>query len=208
MTIQHETSFELHEKLLKAKHVSKHINHIKRHHNESYEHSVRVGLLSLDLARENEFPEEDILLAGEAGLLHDVGKTSIPVEILSKNGKLNEEERDIVNGHPRSGFIKIDGEEYEDVRRVGIAHHEYKTGKYPRKGEDRRKTPRSENTDRRNHDSRISKIAELVAIADMFDALTARRAYKEPFSKDVVEKILREQFTGDEKYIKQAMSRI
>ncbi|MFC1720978.1 HD-GYP domain-containing protein [Patescibacteria group bacterium] len=208
MTAQYEKSLGLHKELLQSESIKKHLGEIKNHHKESYEHSVRVGLLCIDLAYENELSDDEVRLAGESGLLHDLGKSSVSKEILSKDARLNDEEREEVNGHPRNGFIKMNGEEYDKIRRICIAHHEYKKGKYPRSGNDRRKKVREESVDRRNGNNGLSKIIQIVAIADMFDALTSRRAYKKAFPKSEVEKIIREQFTGDEKFIKQVMKRI
>lgn len=208
MTIQYEKSQKLHDTLMHSKPITKHLDKIKKHHSDSYQHSVRVGLLSIDLANENELSEEEVKLAGEAGLLHDLGKSGIPREILSKKTILTEHERMNMNGHPRIGFIKLDDDRYEDIRKVLISHHEYKKGQYPRSGEDRRSKVRPGSVDRRKPNKMINKIAQIVGIADMFDALTSRRAYKEKFSKNKVEKIINEQFVGDDKYIKQVMNRM
>ncbi|MFC1615032.1 HD-GYP domain-containing protein [Patescibacteria group bacterium] len=208
MTIQYEKSTKLHDTLMQSKSITKHLDEIKKHHDESYEHSVRVGLLSIDLANENKLSEEYVKLAGEAGLLHDLGKSGISIDILSKKTILTEHERMNINTHPRIGFIKLDDERYEEIRKVLIAHHEYKKGQYPRSGKDRRSEVRPGSVDRRIPNKMIDVIAQIVGIADMFDALTSRRSYKEKFDENKVKKILEEQFIGDDKYIEQVMRRI
>ena len=208
MKIKNDKSFHLHNKLLNLDYIKKHLEEIKKHHKESYQHSLRVGLLCIDLAYENNFSEKAVILAGESGLLHDIGKTEIPHKILSKKDCLEENEKERINEHPRYAFIKMNGNEYEKIRRVCIAHHEYKTGKYPRRGTDRRKKYRPESVERRKGDAYIDKVAEIVAIADMFDALTERRVYKKQFKKDEVLDLLKKQFLGDEKFIDQVMSRM
>jgi HD-GYP domain-containing protein (c-di-GMP phosphodiesterase class II) len=143
---------------------------------------------------------------GYAGLLHDAEKVRIPIDLLSKDTGFNAREEEIVREHPRLAFEKLRDFEYDVVREIVVAHHEYKSDPYPRKGTDRRKKSRS-STDRRQNNAGVPRLAQLVAIADMFDALISNRSYKESLSKSKTEIILRNQFTGDHKYIDQVLLR-
>ena len=80
---------------------------LKAHHYETYQHSLRVGLLSIDLGYENFDLEEDLKILGSAGLLHDIGKLKVPLSILTKEAELTEEERTILSAHPRWGFLEL-----------------------------------------------------------------------------------------------------
>ncbi|MBI4918969.1 HD domain-containing protein [archaeon] len=178
---------------------------IKKHHLETYEHSLRVGLLSVDLGLENHLNDFELRLLGYAGLLHDVGKSKIPEEILSKQGKLTNEELEMIKGHSRSGFLEVDELEYGLIKLIVVAHHEYKKSSYPRSGKDRRK--QSRNKDRRKNKVDISKLAEIIAAADMYDALASQRSYKKEMNKEEIKKILEEQYIGNHKYIAQVLDR-
>jgi len=190
--------------LLQRPEVSEHIDSLREHHQDSAEHSVRVGISAAELGYKNELPEEDIETLGLAGLLHDLGKHAIPDEILSKPAELDDSERSAISGHPRQGFIKLDHPSFENVRKIVVGHHEYKTGPYPRTATDRRSVPR-ETEDRRNGDEKIGILTQILAAVDMFDALKSRRAYKEPFSKETIGKIMREEFTGDKLFVEQLL---
>ena len=119
--------------------------------------------------------------------LHDIGKIGIPDSILLKPGKLDEEERSIMNTHTTIGGHMIEdmidnfylrGLEYIDVlRNIALYHHEAVNGKgYPRG---------------LNHDD-IPLEARIVAVADVFDALTSKRSYKEAWTNEKAIDMLKE----------------
>ena len=140
--------------------------------------------------------DDELRLLGYSGLLHDIGKTSIPKEILSTGPLFDTTERNIMNRHPRLGFLELRDSEYDMVKHIVVAHHEHKMTPYPRIGKDRRKTTRDAE-ERREINERISILVQIVAIADIYDALLSSRSYKVPLSKQKIEEILRLQFTGD-----------
>jgi len=113
-------------------------------------------------------------------LLHDIGKAQIPVAILNKPGPLNQAEFEEMKKHPLLGveMAKIGGISDEDILEVIIGHHEKWSGSgYPRgrKG------------------TEISEAARIAAVADVFDALTARRVYKLPIpSRDAITLIMKD----------------
>ena len=77
---------------------------LKTQDDYSYMHSVAVCALMVALGRELGFDEEQCRTAGTAGLLHDVGKALMPLEILNKPGKLTDPEFDVMRSHPVRGY--------------------------------------------------------------------------------------------------------
>ncbi len=205
VTLIYPKSKEFLDNLINEDKAAPYLALIKKHHLETYEHSLRVALLSVDLGLENHVNDFELRLLGYSGLLHDVGKSKIPEEILSKQGKLTNEELEIIKGHSRLGFLEVDELEYGLIKLIVIAHHEYKKNGYPRSGKDRRKQHREK--DRRKNKADIAKLAEIVAISDMYDALASQRSYKKEMNKEEITKILKEQYLGNHKYIEQVLNR-
>ncbi|SMC19462.1 HD domain-containing protein [Desulfacinum hydrothermale DSM 13146] len=138
-------------------------------------HSERVTLWAVRLAREMSINGTQIDILKTVGYLHDIGKIGMPDEILNKPGSLTAEEYEIVKKHPVIGesIIKDLGLGFEE-RSIIRHHHERWDGRgYPDglAGED------------------IPLLARIVAVADAFDAMTSRRAYREslPLEKAVSE---------------------
>ncbi len=132
----------------------------------SYMHSMAVSTLMVGLARALGLEESHVRLAGLAGLLADVGKCGVPVEILEKSGPLDERELSIVRTHPSRGaelLRRSPGIEPE-VLDVCLHHHErIDGGGYPDG----------------LAGSAISLFAKMAAICDVYDAITSPRAYKD-----------------------------
>jgi HD-GYP domain-containing protein (c-di-GMP phosphodiesterase class II) len=199
-------SNELFNELVCEGRVVEYLQELRKLHCDSYDHSRRVGLLSIDLGYENRVNGMNLRHIGYGGLLHDIGKLRVPKEILTKGSGLDEEEWDIISGHPRLGFLESQDLGYEEVRQIIVAHHEYKVKPYPRTGDSRRKQDRTQE-DRRHFDENITLAAQIVAVSDIYDALTSKREYKEELGKQDVERILREQFTGDQRFVDQVLAR-
>jgi putative nucleotidyltransferase with HDIG domain len=110
-------------------------------------------------------------------LLHDVGKLMVPAEVLNKPGRLDEEEWALVRRHPSAGVELLADIEFPwDVRPIVESHHERWDGSgYPHGlvGE------------------AIPLMARVVCIADVYDALTSRRSYKEPFTHEAAMAVMR-----------------
>ena len=103
-------------------------------------------------------------------LLHDVGKLMIPAEVLNKPGKLSPEQWALIKSHPTAGVELLADIDFPwDVRPIVESHHERWDGKgYPHKlaGES------------------IPLTARVLCIADVYDALTSKRSYKQAFTHD------------------------
>ena len=131
-----------------------------------YAHSLNVALISRAIGKWLQLSKEDLNTLTLAGLLHDIGKTQIPTEILNKQGKLTDEEFDIIRSHAKAGH-KILKDTNLDLRikLAALQHHErYDGSGYPRGLES----------------DEIDTFASIVAIADVYDAMTAARSYRAP----------------------------
>ena len=131
----------------------------------TYMHSVAVCALMIALARQLGLSENETREAGMAGLLHDLGKAMIPMDILNKPGKLTDEEFDIVKTHPEEGHkLLLQGKGINELTRdVCLHHHEKVDGSgYPKK---------------QNGES-MSLYAKMGAVCDVYDAITSNRPYK------------------------------
>lgn len=131
----------------------------------TYMHSVAVCALMIALARKLGLDEQQTKDAGMAGLLHDLGKALIPMEILNKPGKLTDEEFAIVKTHPEEGYkLLLDGHGISEViKDVCLHHHEKIDGSgYPK----------------RLNAETMSLFAKMGAVCDVYDAITSNRPYK------------------------------
>jgi putative nucleotidyltransferase with HDIG domain len=139
---------------------------LKTHDDYSYMHSMAVCALMVSLARQLGLDEAEAREAGLAGLLHDMGKAMMPLEVLNKPGKLTDAEFDIMKGHPRRGWELLqEGKGVgATVLDVCLHHHERPDGKgYPEK----------------LSGDALSRSARMGAVCDVYDAITSNRPYKE-----------------------------
>jgi len=138
---------------------------LKTSDNYTYMHSVAVCAMMVALARHLDMTEDQVRDAGYAGLLHDVGKMTVPDAILNKPGQLSDDEFQIIKSHPEKGreILLRTGDISQMTMDVCLHHHEkYDGSGYPHglKGED------------------ISVYARMGAICDVYDAITSNRPYK------------------------------
>lgn len=130
----------------------------------TYMHCVAVGTMMVTFARHLELDAETTRHAGIGGLMHDVGKMKIPDRILNKPGKLTDEEFTVIRRHPEEGhaILLASGAVGEIPLDITLHHHERIDGSgYPHK------------LDR----ERISTLAKMAAIVDVYDAITSDRVY-------------------------------
>ncbi len=131
----------------------------------TYMHSVAVCAMMVALAKQLGLDEAQTRSAGLAGLLHDLGKAVMPIEILNKPGKLTDAEFTVIKTHPVEGHKMLLGGDNVDpiAMEVGLHHHEKMDGSgYP---------------DRLAGDQ-ISLWARMGAVCDVYDAITSNRPYK------------------------------
>ena len=131
----------------------------------TYMHSVAVCALMVSLGRQLGLDDEKTREAGLAGMLHDIGKMAIPIEILNKAGQLTDAEFTVIRSHPVRGYqmLKESGGVPASALDVCLHHHEKMDGTgYPQKlkGE------------------QISLLARMGAVCDVYDAITSIRPYK------------------------------
>ena len=149
----------------------------------TYMHSVNVGLISTMIGKWLGFSETDLGNLALAGFMHDLGKSKVPNEIINKPAKLTAEEFEIIKMHPVHGheiLTKSDNVNIDIMLGV-LEHHERMDGKgYPNgtKGDG------------------IHEFARIIAVADVFDALTSNRVYKSKLSPFRVAEMLMEEAVG------------
>ena len=138
---------------------------IKNFDEYTYNHSVNVSVLSLAVAETLLLPEQERIGIGVAGLLHDVGKTQLALDLIRKPGTLTVEEFEEIKKHPEEGFAILGKMTHiqESTRAVVREHHmRYDRTGYPRPEPEYRMNPYS----------------HVIAVADCYDALTTMRSYQ------------------------------
>ena len=145
---------------------------LKNKDDYTYMHSVAVCALMIALANELGLSEAETKQAGMAGLLHDIGKAGIPIEVLNKPGALTDEEFTTVKQHPERGHTMLVQANITDevVLDVVLHHHEKVNGMgYPNKLKA----------------DEISLFAKMGAVCDVYDAVTSNRPYKDGWEPGV-----------------------
>ncbi len=141
-------------------------------------HSERVTKLALKIGRILRLPQEEMDVLHRAGLLHDIGKLGIPVDILDKEGKLSKKEEHLMREHVRLGLRILEPiAAYQEVMSVISHHHEsFDGGGYPNGlgGKD------------------ISLGGRIFAVADSFDALTSNRPYRQALDREYATEMIKQ----------------
>ena len=140
---------------------------VKRYENLTYIHSVNVAVLSLLIGRQLALNDDQLTVLVEAAVLHDVGKTRIPIDLVKKPGALDRRERRMMEAHPVLGaqlLAQTDGlNPLTPV--VALEHHRtVRGGGYPDLGAG--VVPHI--------------LSQIVSVADIYEAVTGARSYQEP----------------------------
>jgi len=153
------------------------ITDIRLHDSYTFSHSVNVAVLASMIGSFCHYSKQTILDLTLGALMHDIGKMSVPEEILLKPYPLNREENLIIQKHPEAGFQKLQKtKNFSDrVMTIVAQHHERSDGSgYPA------------------HfiEKDIHRFSRIVAIADVYDALTSNRPYKRAYRPDIAYRIM------------------
>ncbi|HEX9020509.1 MAG TPA: HD-GYP domain-containing protein [Nitrospirota bacterium] len=137
---------------------------IKMYDEYTFSHSVNTSVLAVSLGSYLSFGKAQIAALGVAGLLHDIGKINVPLEVINKPGKLTDQEWEFVKRHPIEGALTL--ADVPGVTKLAMVaafehHRRHDISGYPRVDGMSRQHP----------------FSQIVAIADSYDALTAMRVY-------------------------------
>lgn len=144
----------------------------------TFKHSVDVATMSMVVAKKMGLAQQDIYNIGIAGLLHDMGKSKIPLEILNKPARLTDEEFEVMKQHSVYGYhILKDKDDFEmTIATAVLQHHEKMNGRgYPLGVTE----------------EKISPYAKILSVVDVYDALVTERPYKKGMTqRDAIEIIM------------------
>lgn len=142
-----------------------HIAGLKSYDDYTYHHSLSVAVLSVAIGQALKLEERQLHLLGKCAMMHDIGKISIPIEIINKPGKLEKEEFNVIKRHSPEGYQYLNKYSVHDPMLLStvLFHHERYDGSgypYGLKG------------------NKIPLFSRIIAVADVYDALTSPRAYR------------------------------
>lgn len=163
---------------------------LKDYDNYTFTHSVNVSVLALAVGRSCDLSEAQLRTIGFGGLLHDLGKLKIDIDIINKPGRLSEDEFEQIRRHPSTGADIVSDMEgvTPEVIDIVLGHHlRYDRSGYP--------------ADARGRE--LSPMTDMTAIADTYDAITTLRSYQRPMTprkaigrlRELVGTVLHPQFT-------------
>lgn len=141
-------------------------------------HSKGIATITSKLAEDLSYSEQEVQIMEIAGYFHDIGKMAVPTSIINKKGDLSDKKWAIMKSHTYYSYYVLENiEEVPKMKEWAAFHHEtldrngypFKIGK-----------------------AKLSNGARILAVADIFTALTEDRPYREGFYKEMVVKILRE----------------
>jgi putative nucleotidyltransferase with HDIG domain len=142
---------------------------LKDYDNYTFTHSVNVSVLALAVGRACKLTDEQLKTLGLGGLLHDLGKLRVDVDIITKPGRLTDAEFEAIKEHPGFGaeIIKEMDDVTPEVMQIVHGHHlRYDRTGYPADAAG----------------ETVSPLVEMAAIADAYDAMTTLRSYQRPFT--------------------------
>ncbi len=157
------------EQIVSKGEVSLDMTDLRTYDNFTYSHSVNVAVYSCVIGIGLHYDESQLKMLVTAALLHDLGKLSIPEDIINKPGRLTKEEYNLMRKHPVLSYelIQDDPKIPQEVKEAILSHHENEDGTgYP-------------NGTRGEEQSDFTKILH---VADVYDALVSERPYKKPYS--------------------------
>ena len=157
-----------------------HITDLKSYDEYTYHHSLSVAVLAIAIGQGLGISQDKLKKLGNCAIMHDIGKTKVPLELINKPGRLTKEEFDIVKRHAIDGSNLLEHNNIGDfeLRTAVTHHHERIDGSgYPNglKGDE------------------IPLFSQIIAIGDVYDAVTSYRTYRLPMSPaDAIELVMSE----------------
>jgi len=156
-----------------------HINDLKHYDEYTYHHSLSVSMLSISTGRVLGLREDELQRLGRCAMMHDIGKQLLSFDIIGKKGKLTEDEFAQVKNHPVLGASSLKAASIGDVElwNAIMFHHEKIDGSgYPKglKGKD------------------IPLFSKIIAVADVYDAVTSYRPYRSPMLPSEAFEVIRQ----------------
>jgi len=141
------------------------LHNMRQIDDSTYAHSVNVALICRLIGKWKNFSEKDMDTLTLCGLLHDIGKSKIPNEIIGKPGKLTDSEYEEIKKHPVIGYNLVKNLDIDQrIKNAVLLHHERFDGKgYPLG----------------LTGNEIDDFTSIVSIADVYDAMTANRCYRD-----------------------------
>lgn len=162
-------SYRIAEEITSSKKLCVNLIDLKTFDDYTYSHSLNVAIISTVIGKSMNCTEEELDILCASGLLHDIGKTKISKELLNKVDKLTDKEYSDIQKHVQYSYdiIKDDRNIKTRIKATILQHHENEDGTgYPR-------NLKSEN---------IYKLAKIIHVADVYDALVSKRPYKKAYT--------------------------
>lgn len=142
------------------------LHNMHQYNDATFMHCINVALICNTFAKWLSFSQEDTDTVTLCGLLHDIGKLMVPLDILNKPSKLTETEFSVIKQHPMNGYLVLKDLPLDPIiAQAALCHHEKCDGSgYPRgiKGD------------------RLDRFTKMVTIADIYEAMTCARIYRGP----------------------------
>lgn len=162
-----DVSEKIVDNIIRSKKYMVNILDLKLYDDYTYHHSLSVSVLSTAIGTSLNLPKKELYELSLCGILHDIGKMQIPHSIISKPSKLTFEEYDVIKEHPVKGgkYIIKNRLVTENIYNGVISHHEKYDGTGYPFGQ---------------HGVNIPLFGRIIAVADVYDALTSNRPYRKP----------------------------
>jgi len=157
---------------------------LKRQDEYTFMHCVSVGIFMISLGRQLGLNLNQLRTLGTAGLMHDVGKARIPLNVLNKPRSLNEDENRVMRSHPKIGYETLLESGFSDpaILDVVLHHHEKLDGTgYPDA----------------LRDQEISLFVRIATVADVYDAITSNRVYHSAMQPTAALRLIRKRSGSD-----------
>jgi putative nucleotidyltransferase with HDIG domain len=157
--------------------LAKWLSTVRRYHESTFQHCLVVTGVLTAFGHKTGMRKADVLTLTVAGLLHDIGKAQVPLEILDKPGRLTDEEFTLIKQHPAIGYeyIRAQNVVSSETLKAIRHHHEYLDGSGYPNGLTAKK---------------ISDLTRITTVCDVYGALIERRTYKAPASSEMALDIL------------------